>query len=295
MPSRFPPWLHRKLPSGGKMADTVETLKQYGLNTICRSALCPNQGECLACGTATFLILGDQCTRNCTFCAVSKGAPLPPDPDEPEKLAQAVAALKLRHVVITSVTRDDLPDGGAGHFAATLRALHRNVPAATTEVLTPDFCGQEQAIDTVIAAGPDVYNHNVETVARLYDLVRPKAKYSRSLDLLRHVKKKAPGIYTKSGLMVGLGEEFSEVAALLQDLRVAGCDVLTIGQYLQPSPHHLPVKRFITPEEFVAYKEAAVQAGFVHVESGPFVRSSYRAHELWNTAVSVRNRHSTPS
>jgi lipoic acid synthetase len=287
--------MHRKLPSGGKMADTLDTLKQYGLNTICRSALCPNQGECLACGTATFLILGDHCTRNCTFCAVSKGAPLPPDPDEPERLAQAVADLKLRHVVITSVTRDDLPDGGAGHFAATLSALHRIIPAATLEVLTPDFCGQEQSIDTVIAAGPDVYNHNVETVARLYDLVRPQAKYSRSLGLLRHVKEKAPGIYTKSGLMLGLGEEFSEVAAVLRDLRAAGCDCLTIGQYLQPSPNHLPISRFITPEEFAAYKEIAIQTGFVHVESGPFVRSSYRAHELWNTAASRSNRHSTTS
>ncbi len=284
MPSRFPPWMHRKLPSGGKMAATVETLKQYGLNTICRSALCPNQGECLAGGTATFLILGDRCTRNCTFCAVSKGAPLPPDPDEPERLAQAVAALKLRHVVITSVTRDDLPDGGAGHFAAALRSLHRSVPAATTEVLTPDFCGQEQAIDTVITAGPDVYNHNVETVARLYAAVRPEANYSRSLGLLKHVKEKAPGIYTKSGLMVGLGEEFGEVVAVLQDLRAVGCDCLTIGQYLQPSSGHLPVKRFVPPEEFTAYKERAIQLGFVHVESGPFVRSSYRAHELWNTS-----------
>jgi lipoic acid synthetase len=267
------------------MAATLETLKQYGLNTICRSALCPNQGECLACGTATFLILGDHCTRNCTFCAVAKGIPLPPDPEEPEKLAQAVAVLRLRHVVITSVTRDDLPDGGAGHFSATLSALHRNVPDATIEVLTPDFCGQEQAIDTVIAAGPDVYNHNVETVARLYDLVRPKAIYSRSLNLLRHVKAKAPGIFTKSGLMLGLGEEFSEVVAVLQDLRSVGCDCLTIGQYLQPSSAHLPVKRFITPEEFAVYKAEAIRAGFVHVESGPFVRSSYRAHELWNTAA----------
>ena len=285
MPSRFPPWLHRKLPTGGKMAATVEILRQYGLNTICRSALCPNQGECLASGTATFLILGDRCTRNCGFCAVSKGAPLPPDPDEPEKLAQAVAALKLRHVVITSVTRDDLPDGGAGHFAATLHAVRRSVPAATTEVLTPDFRGQEQAIDTVIAAAPDVYNHNVETVARLYDTVRPNAKYSRSLRLLEHVKEKAPGIYTKSGLMVGLGEESGEVVAVLQDLRAAGCDLVTIGQYLQPSPHHLPVQRFVPPEEFAAYKEAALRLGFTHVESGPFVRSSYHAHQLWEKEV----------
>jgi lipoic acid synthetase len=286
--------MHRKLPSGGKMASTVATLQQYGLNTICRSALCPNQGECLACGTATFLILGDRCTRSCTFCAVAKGAPLPPDPGEPEKLAQAVAALKLRHVVITSVTRDDLPDGGAGHFAAVLSALHRTVPAATTEVLTPDFCGQEQAIDTVIAGRPDVYNHNVETVGRLYAIVRPQASYRRSLDLLKHVKEKAPGIYTKSGLMVGLGEEFDEAMAVLQDLRAAGCDCLTIGQYLQPSPQHLPVARFVTPEEFALYKEDALKLGFIHVESGPFVRSSYRAHDLWNDALPAGERTNQP-
>lgn len=290
MPSHFPPWLHRKLPTGKKMAATLETLQQYGLNTICRSALCPNQGECLASGTATFLILGDRCTRNCTFCAVSKGTPLPPDPGEPEKLAQAAAALRLRHVVITSVTRDDLPDGGAGHFAAVLHALRRSVPDAAVEVLTPDFRGVEQSIDEVIAAQPDVYNHNMETVERLYAVARPQASYSRSLDLLRRVKDRAPGIYTKSGLMVGLGEEFGEVAALLKDMRAAGCDVVTIGQYLQPSPRHLPVLRFVPPEEFASYKEEALRLGFIHVESGPFVRSSYRAHELWNTAEGERRR-----
>jgi lipoic acid synthetase len=282
--------MHRKLPKGGKMAATMDVLKQYGLNTICRSALCPNQGECLACGTATFLILGDRCTRNCRFCAVSKGVPLPPDPGEPEKLAQAVAALKLRHVVITSVTRDDLSDGGAGHFAATLYALRQSVPSATTEVLTPDFCGQEQAIDTVIAAAPDVYNHNVETIARLYDPVRPKASYSRSLGLLKHVKDQAPDIYTKSGLMVGLGEEYDEVLTVLDDLRSAGCDLLTIGQYLQPSPQHLPVKRFVPPEEFATYKEKAIEMGFVHIESGPFVRSSYHAGALWNKGTNTTSQ-----
>jgi lipoic acid synthetase len=290
MPSRFPPWMHRKLPTGKKLTATRETLQRYGLNTICRSALCPNQGECLASGTAAFLILGDRCTRNCTFCAVSKGAPPPPDPGEPAKLAQAVAALGLHHVVITSVTRDDLPDGGAGHFAAVLHALHRKVPDAAVEVLTPDFRGVEQSIDTVIAAQPDVYNHNMETVERLYAVVRPLASYTRSLELLRHVKDRAPGIYTKSGLMVGLGEEFGEVAALLEDLRGVGCDVVTIGQYLQPSPNHLPVQRFVTPDEFVSYKEEALRLGFLHVESGPFVRSSYRAHKLWDTAEGERCR-----
>jgi lipoic acid synthetase len=286
MPSHFPPWMHRKLPTGGKMAATKEILTQYGLHTICQSAICPNQGECLASGTATFLILGDHCTRNCAFCAVSKGVPSTPDPDEPEKIAQAVAALKLRHAVITSVTRDDLPDGGAGHFAATLHALRQSMPATTIEVLTPDFRGQEQAIDTVIAAMPNVYNHNIETVERLYDTVRPGAKYSRSLRLLEHVKEKAPGIYTKSGLMLGLGENANEVVTVLRDLRDVGCDIITIGQYLQPSPLHLPVQCFIPPEEFAAYKEAAVRLGFTHVESGPFVRSSYHAHELWDSKAS---------
>lgn len=281
MPSHFPEWLHKKLPSGGKMYATEKILERYGLNTICESALCPNQGECLAAGTATFLILGDRCTRNCRFCAVTKGTPEPPDPDEPERLAEAAAALKLRHVVVTSVTRDDLPDGGAGHFAATLDALHRRLPAATTEVLTPDFQGNLEAIDTVIEARPDVYNHNIETVQRLYPVVRPRADYRRSLELLKHVKEKEPGIYTKSGLMVGLGEDFDEVVAVMQDLRSVGCDVLTIGQYLQPSKDHLPVGRFVPPEEFALYKEKALKLGFVYVESGPFVRSSYHAHKLW--------------
>lgn len=280
--SHFPIWLHKKLPTGGKMSATEQILKQHGLSTICANALCPNQGECLAAGTATFLILGDHCTRGCTFCAVAKGIPEAPDPDEPEKLAQAAAALKLRHVVVTSVTRDDLPDGGASHFAATIGALRRHLPAATIEVLTPDFKGREQAIDTVITAGPDVYNHNMETVQRLYAVVRPGAQYDRSLNLLQRVKIRAPRIYAKSGLMVGLGEEFQEIVAAMADLRTMGCDVLTIGQYLRPSPQHLPVARFVHPDEFASLKEQALQLGFMHVESGPFVRSSYHAHELFN-------------
>ncbi len=281
MASDFPSWLHKKLPPVGKMIATEEILNRYDLHTICESAMCPNQGECLAAGTATFLILGDRCTRNCRFCAVTKGVPLPPDPGEPEKLARVAAALELRHVVITSVTRDDLPDGGAGHFAGTIQAVRRLLPEAAIEVLTPDFKGLAQSIETVVTANPDVFNHNIETVQRLYAVVRPEADYRRSLDLLSYVKEKAPGIYTKSGLMVGLGESFGEVAAVMGDLRHAGCDVLTIGQYLRPSPRHLAIRRFVPPEEFDAFKERAMQIGFLHVESGPLVRSSYHAQELW--------------
>ncbi len=280
--SHFPIWMHKKLSTGAKMEATRQTLAHYGLNTICTSALCPNQGECLAAGTATFLILGDYCTRGCTFCAVTRGLPEAPDPEEPARLAQAAADLNLRHVVVTSVTRDDLPDGGAGHFAATIKELRLHLPAATIEVLTPDFGGQEWSIDIVIAAGPDVYNHNLETVNRLYPAVRPDAQYERSLNLLQRVKDQTPRIYTKSGLMVGLGEEFEEVVAAMSDLRRAGCDTLTIGQYLRPSPQHIPIARFIAPEEFASYKEKALQLGFVYVESGPYVRSSYHAHKLFS-------------
>jgi lipoic acid synthetase len=282
MASQFPNWLHQNLPPAGKMAATEEILNRFDLHTICESAMCPNQGECLAAGTATFLILGDHCTRNCRFCAVAKGVPLLPDPVEPENLAQVAAALELRHVVITSVTRDDLPDGGAGHFAATIHAVRRLLPEATIEVLTPDFQGLGQSIDLVVAARPDVFNHNVETVERLYTAVRPGAEYRRSLDLLKRVKERAPGIYTKSGLMVGLGEQFDEVVAVMKDLRQAGCDILTIGQYLRPSKRHLPIKRFVPPEEFDALKERGLLVGFLHVESGPLVRSSYHAQELWH-------------
>jgi lipoic acid synthetase len=282
MASNFPGWLHKNLPPVGKMAATEEILNRYDLHTICESAMCPNQGECLSAGTATFLILGDRCTRNCRFCAVVKGIPRPPDPNEPSKLAQVAAALELRHVVVTSVTRDDLPDGGAGHFAATIQAIRQLLPEATIEVLTPDFQGLGGSIDLVVAASPDVFNHNVETVERLYTAVRPGAKYRRSLQLLEHVKERAPGIYTKSGLMLGLGEQVDEVVAVMRDLRQAGCDVLTVGQYLRPSAGHLPIKRFVPPEEFDALKERALTMGFLHVESGPLVRSSYHAQELWH-------------
>jgi lipoic acid synthetase len=282
MASQFPSWLHKNLPPVGKMAATEEILNRYDLHTICESAMCPNQGECLATGTATFLILGDRCTRNCRFCAVIKGIPLPPDPGEPVKLAQVAAALELRHVVVTSVTRDDLPDGGAGHFAATIHAVRHLLPEVTIEVLTPDFQGLERSIDLVVTANPDVFNHNVETVERLYAVVRPSAEYRRSLDLLKYVKEQAPGIYTKSGLMLGLGEQFDEVVDVMKDLRQVGCDVLTVGQYLRPSPRHLPIKRFVPPEEFDVFKEKALMMGFLHVESGPLVRSSYHAQELWH-------------
>lgn len=263
------------------MEQTAAILQQFGLHTICQSALCPNQSECLASGTATFLILGEQCTRNCRFCAVPAGRPAPLDPGEPEKLARAAAALRLRHVVITSVTRDDLPDGGAGHFAATIRALRRHVPGATVEVLTPDFQGHARAIDTVIAARPEVFNHNIETVPRLYPAARPQAQYGRSLAFLRYIKEHGEDIFTKSGLMVGLGETLAELLAVMRDLRRAGCDILTIGQYLQPSPQHLPVRRFVPPEEFARLKEKALVLGFKYVEAGPLVRSSYHAHKVF--------------
>lgn len=279
MSLRFPSWLRKKLPAGGSIAATREIVAGKGLHTVCQSALCPNLGECFAAGTATFLIMGDRCTRACTFCAVEKGSPVPLDPEEPEKLAQAAAALGLGHVVVTSVTRDDLPDGGASHFAAAVLTLRRRLPAATVEVLTPDFQGEVIAIDTVVDSRPDIYNHNLETVPRLYPFVRPGAGYRRSLNLLARVKERAPGIYTKSGLMVGLGEDFHEVAAVLKDLRSAGCDVVTVGQYLQPSPRHLPVARYVPPEDFAAFRELALELGFRCAEVGPFVRSSYRAKE----------------
>ncbi|MCL6613204.1 MAG: lipoyl synthase [Firmicutes bacterium] len=275
----MPPWIRARSPLGSATEAVREILKRYRLNTVCQSAACPNLGRCFAEGTATFMLLGRECTRDCRFCAVRPGEPGPPDPSEPERVAAAARELGLRHVVVTSVTRDDLPDGGAGHFAATIGAIRALCPEVTVEVLTSDFGGDPAAVAAVVAARPDVYNHNVETVPRLYPAVRPGARYERSLDLLRLVKELAPGMRTKSGLMVGLGETGEEILAVLADLRAAGCEMLTIGQYLRPSRNHLPVAEYVPPERFAAWAERARAMGFVHVAAGPLVRSSFHAGE----------------
>jgi lipoyl synthase len=276
-----PPWLKVRLPSGATYQRVQGLIREGGLHTVCQEALCPNQGECFSRGTATFLILGDRCTRNCRFCAVAQGPLGPPDPDEPRRLAETAAAMRLRYVVITSVTRDDLPDGGAGSFAEAVSELRKRIPEARVEVLVPDFQGSDDALRTVVEAAPDVLNHNVETVPRLYPLVRPGAEYRRSLGLLRRVKEMSPSISTKSGLILGLGESPDEIRAVLQDLQAAGCRLLTLGQYLQPSRHHLPVERYVPPEEFDGWREEGLAMGFREVASGPFVRSSYHAGELY--------------
>ncbi len=280
-PGRLPPWLKKRLPRGGR--DVRDLLSDLDLATVCAEAHCPNQGECYACGTATFLILGTVCTRNCGFCAVCSGHAGSLREDEPEAVATAAARMKLRHVVVTSVTRDDLPDGGAGHFARTIDAIRREVPDAAVEVLVPDFLGRWDDLDTVLAARPDVLNHNVETVPRLYAAVRPAADYRRSLDLLARAAS-AEGVHTKSGLMLGLGETDEEIPGVLADLREAGCEILTLGQYLAPSPDHVPVDRFVRPEAFDAWGERARSMGFAAVASGPFVRSSYHARDAFEAA-----------
>jgi lipoic acid synthetase len=255
------------------------------LHTVCQEAKCPNIWECFSARTATFLILGDRCTRNCGFCAVATGPQGPPDPEEPQRVADAAAAMQLAYVVVTSVTRDDLTDGGACHFAETIGRIRERLPEARIEVLIPDFQGHRHALQRVVQARPDVLNHNIETVARLYPTVRPQAIYARSLELIKRVGVYDPSIPTKSGLMLGLGETEDEIRQSLADLRAAGCRMLTLGQYLQPSKQHLPVNRFVTPEEFDRWKTAAVAMGFTEVASGPFVRSSYHAGELFDTAV----------
>jgi lipoic acid synthetase len=256
-----------------------EKLRGWNLGTVCQSAHCPNLGECFSRGTATFMILGTVCTRRCRFCAVDKGKPEPPDPGEPERVAQATKAMGLGYVVVTSVTRDDLPDGGADHFAKTIRCIREHCPEAKVEVLVPDFKGSEAAVRTVCGAAPDVFNHNVETVPRLYEKVRPQADYRRSLDVLANAAKS--GIQTKSGLMLGLGETSREIWETLNDLRRADCAYLTLGQYLAPSAQHVPVQRYVPPEEFERWGETSRAMGFRHVASGPLVRSSYRAEELF--------------
>lgn len=284
---RKPNWLVKPLPDAQALKRMRELLGGLGLHTICESGNCPNLGECWANSTATFLILGDVCTRNCGFCDVPAGRPLPLDAQEPSRVAQAVRALALAHVVITSVTRDDVADGGAEHFAATIREIQQACPKTTVEVLIPDFSGDIDCLAVVLAAQPAILGHNVETVRSLHSRMRPRFSYDRSLAILAHAKHLAPLIYTKSSIMVGLGETEEETIATLEDLRNVDCDFVTIGQYLQPSRHHTPVVEYVPPAIFEQYHRAAQGLGFRYVASGPFVRSSYNAAAALDTEVRV--------
>ena len=275
---RRPPWLTVKLPSGERYTNLKSLMRNLSLTTVCEEAHCPNIGECWGQGTATFMILGEVCTRACAFCAVRSGRRGGDvDIDEPRRVAEAVRRMDLRHVVVTSVDRDDLPDYGAAIFATTIREIRAHLPGCTIEVLTPDFNGSEESLHAVMAERPDIFNHNLETISRLYRRVRPKAGYQQSLRLLRDAKRLQPATRTKSGLMLGLGEQLEEVHGLLRDLRAHDVEIVTIGQYLRPSLKHHPVMRFVPPEEFLALKEFGMELGFSHVESGPLVRSSYHA------------------
>lgn len=274
-----PPWLKVRFPAGGNYARLQGLMREQGLHTVCEEARCPNIGDCWSRGTATFMILGDTCTRSCGFCAVKTGRPGTIDPGEPRRVALAIQRMELRHAVITSVNRDELPDGGAGVFAETIRWTRKLSPGTTIEVLIPDFKGDPDALRIVLDAQPEILNHNTETVPRLYSTVRPQARYERSLEVLRRARELDPGTLTKSGLMVGLGETREELVTVFEDLRAVDVDILTVGQYLQPTPAHLPVVRYWTPEEFASLKESALALGFRHVESGPLVRSSYHAEE----------------
>jgi lipoic acid synthetase len=285
-----PAWLKKQLPRGGDYARVTRLLSGAKLHTVCQEANCPNMFECFSKDTATFMILGDQCTRHCRFCNITARPPLPVDPEEPARVARTARELGLHYVVVTSVTRDDLPDGGAAHFAAVIRAIKQmgqeTGQTIRVEVLIPDFKGDVDALKTVMDAGPDVINHNIETVANLYVQARPEALYQRSLDLLRNVKRLNPDMPAKSGIMVGLGETREQLVQTLQDLADHGCDMLTIGQYLQPTRNHLPVHRFYPPDEFDELADIAGRKGFKKVASGPFVRSSYNAEELFQPPAS---------
>lgn len=283
-----PAWLRVSLPSGEGWRRVSNLLETHKLHTVCRSANCPNVGDCWSRGTATFMILGDVCTRDCRFCAVGHGQLTDPDPDEPMRVAEAVAILGLKYAVITSVTRDDLPDGGASLFAETVRAIHERVPGCRVELLVPDFQGDAAAIHTVTDSDPEVFGHNIETVPRLYSQVRPQADYARSLAVLRIASE--AGAVTKSGIMLGLGESADEVRQVMRDARAAGTRIFTLGQYLQPTRGHLPVERFVTPEEFAAFRAEGLAMGFAAVESGPLVRSSYHAEEVEAATSSLRVR-----
>ena len=276
---RLPSWLKVPMPAGPNYREVQRLLRGASLHTVCEEAHCPNAGECWEQRTATFMILGRVCTRNCRYCAVASGRPMPLDIGEPDRVAETVERLGLRYVVITSVTRDDLPDGGASAFSATIRALHRRVPGCKVEVLIPDLGGSRSALQSVVDACPDVLNHNIEVVRSLFPTVRAQGDYNRSLELLARAKEMKPELTTKSGLMVGLGERWDEVLETLRDLRKAGCDLLTIGQYLRPSRDHHPVARYYTPQEFDDLRREAEAMGFIQVASGPLVRSSYHAAE----------------
>ena len=276
-----PSWLKKRIPPIQELEKVRAILGRGNLHTVCEEARCPNLGDCFSKGTATFLILGRVCTRNCGFCAVERGTPLPLNESEPETVARAVRELTLQYVVLTSVTRDDLQDGGASHYAKAIRAIRAQDPGVKIEVLIPDLKGNRTALETILKERPDVLNHNVETVPRLYPQVRPQAGYRRSLELLEWVKETEPSMLTKSGLMLGLGETREEVLNLLADLREVGCDFLTIGQYLQPRPDRLPVVRYVPPEEFEDYRRIAQDMGFKGVASGPFVRSSFHASQMF--------------
>ncbi len=279
MRQRLPNWFRVPLPPGAEGGRVKRLLGRLGLHTVCEGAKCPNRSACWHDSAAAFLILGDACTRDCRFCAIPHDAhPAPPDPGEPARLAEAAAAMGLRHVVVTSVTRDDLPDGGAAHFASAIREIRARLPGATVEVLIPDFQGDSEALDLVLAAKPDILNHNLETVERLQPSVRPQADYRRSLSVLRHAA--GAGARAKSGLMLGMGETEPEVSAALRDLRAAGVSLLTLGQYLAPSAAHHPVARFVPPAEFGRWRDGALALGFASVASAPQVRSSYHAEEL---------------
>jgi lipoic acid synthetase len=283
-----PHWLNKRFSPGADYSGVEKLISHQQLHTVCQEAKCPNIWECFSKHTATFMIMGDRCTRNCRFCGVEHGPVGLPDPAEPERLADAAFQMNLKYIVVTSVTRDDLPFGGAGFFAETIRAIRRKIPDARVEVLIPDFQGEHQALEMVVFAKPDVLNHNIETVPRLYPEARPEADYHQSIELLVNARFFDATIPTKSGLMLGLGETDDEVRQVLGNLADAGCSILTLGQYLQPTQSHLPVKRYIPPEEYDQWREIALDMGFAEVSAGPFVRSSYHAKEVFQSAVADR-------
>jgi lipoic acid synthetase len=279
-PKRLPPWFKVRLTANERLSDVRNLIRDNSLHTVCSSAACPNRTECWSAGTATFMLLGNVCTRDCRFCGVPKGAPRELDPDEPDRVACAVESLRLKYAVITSVTRDDLDDGGASQFAETIKAIRMKNPGCRIEVLVPDFKGSRSSLETVLHAFPDVLNHNIETVPALYPKARSQADYHRSLALLAYAH--ASGVPTKTGLMLGLGEGIDEIRMVMQDVRNAGCSILTLGQYLQPGKHHLPVQKYYHPDEFARLRDEAMNMGFHHVMAGPLVRSSYRAERCWS-------------